>query len=356
MTRETKIGLLVGLAFIIVIGILLSDHINTTSDPMRAQLTGAYDNVADSVNAPGAAHQDRGSTAVIVPGHVEPPIPVQTQRDTRQPGSGATIVHIEPGSDPSQMRIPRNGTSAREPLAQNPPDDSNVQIIPPDNNSPANANEGNGAGDQVAAANPGNSAVPGNLDNASRKFNELLVPVKGGNDGPVGIHSNGPGAQPPSREARPTLPPGFREIKAEPNDSVSRLAARYLGTSNKATREAIIRANPSLQAEPHLVIVGKTYVIPPFGVAVNVPPGRDNPAAPQRPLVQRPQPAAPQPGVTYYTVKENDNLWKIAADQLGSGTRWTEIRDLNKDVLKGGDGLQLNMRLKLPPKQLAATN
>ena len=33
MTRETKIGLLVGLAFIIVIGILLSDHMTSTTQP-----------------------------------------------------------------------------------------------------------------------------------------------------------------------------------------------------------------------------------------------------------------------------------------------------------------------------------
>ena len=40
MTRETKIGLLVGLAFIIVIGILLSDHLTT-----RGELPAARDSV-----------------------------------------------------------------------------------------------------------------------------------------------------------------------------------------------------------------------------------------------------------------------------------------------------------------------
>ena len=42
MTRETKIGLLVGLAFIIVIGILLSDHINTSTEPPAAAWGAAY--------------------------------------------------------------------------------------------------------------------------------------------------------------------------------------------------------------------------------------------------------------------------------------------------------------------------
>ena len=35
MTRETKIGLLVGLAFIIVIGILLSDHLTSSTEPPK---------------------------------------------------------------------------------------------------------------------------------------------------------------------------------------------------------------------------------------------------------------------------------------------------------------------------------
>ena len=52
MTRETKIGLLVGLAFIIVIGILLSDHMTSTTQPPQAMLVDAAPNVRESVVAP----------------------------------------------------------------------------------------------------------------------------------------------------------------------------------------------------------------------------------------------------------------------------------------------------------------
>jgi nucleoid-associated protein YgaU len=348
MTRETKIGLLVGLAFIIVIGILLSDHINTTSDPARAQLTGAYDNVTNSVNAPGTERGNDRTTAVVVPNRVEPPIPVRTEREIPQPvrGGGATVVDIQPGGDPSQLRLTQNGGRVPEPQA---PTNDNVQISPPDNNA------GN---TEVTQSNPTNPNVAGRLQEEARKHNEELVPPGSGND-PVGIHgglgSNG-GTPAVSGAPRATLPAGFREVKAEQNDSVSRLAAKYLGTSNKATREAIIRANPSLAAEPHMVIAGKTYIIPPFAAAAAGQPVAPQPQQQQPPVAQRPQAPAPQPGVTYYTVKENDNLWRIAAEQLGSGARWTEIRDLNQDVLKGGEGLQLNMRLKLPAKTVASNN
>ena len=53
MTRETKIGLLVGLAFIIVIGILLSDHLTSTNEPQQAQLAQVAGNVRTGVTVPG---------------------------------------------------------------------------------------------------------------------------------------------------------------------------------------------------------------------------------------------------------------------------------------------------------------
>ena len=34
-----------------------------------------------------------------------------------------------------------------------------------------------------------------------------------------------------------------------------------------------------------------------------------------------------------YTVKSGDSLWKIAATQLGNGSRWKEIYELNKGII-----------------------
>lgn len=57
------------------------------------------------------------------------------------------------------------------------------------------------------------------------------------------------------------------------------------------------------------------------------------------------QNAAPQ----NYTVQHGDNLWNIAKENLGSGTRWTEIYDLNKSII--GDNPDLifsGTDLKMP--------
>ena len=69
MTRETKIGLLVGLAFIIVIGILLSDHFTTTTQPHQAALTTTIDDVLGSTRTLGPRRQN---SAPLEAPNVEP--------------------------------------------------------------------------------------------------------------------------------------------------------------------------------------------------------------------------------------------------------------------------------------------
>lgn len=49
-----------------------------------------------------------------------------------------------------------------------------------------------------------------------------------------------------------------------------------------------------------------------------------------------------------YVVREGDSLWKIAAEQLGDGDLYTEISELNSDILEDEDTLFVGMRLRLP--------
>ncbi len=52
-----------------------------------------------------------------------------------------------------------------------------------------------------------------------------------------------------------------------------------------------------------------------------------------------------------YVVREGDSLWKIAAEQLGEGSRYTEIAKLNGDILDDEDTLSIGMRLKMPARK-----
>jgi nucleoid-associated protein YgaU len=49
-----------------------------------------------------------------------------------------------------------------------------------------------------------------------------------------------------------------------------------------------------------------------------------------------------------YVVQEGDNLWRIAAEQLGDGNRYQEISKLNTDVLEDENTLVVGMNLRLP--------
>src|SRR5262245_10173644 len=101
MTRETKIGLLVGLAFIIVIGILLSDHLTSSTEPPPAPLAGAGSSVRSAVTTP-AGPGNPPITAVVTPPQVQP----QQQVLTRNELSNNSPVQIDVGGPRAQSNPP----------------------------------------------------------------------------------------------------------------------------------------------------------------------------------------------------------------------------------------------------------
>ena len=51
-----------------------------------------------------------------------------------------------------------------------------------------------------------------------------------------------------------------------------------------------------------------------------------------------------------YVVQEYDSLWQIAVEQLGSGARYTEIVELNADIINDEDTLAVGTRLNMPAR------
>jgi nucleoid-associated protein YgaU len=353
MTRETKIGLLVGLAFIIVIGILLSDHINSSTDPARADYTYTTRAVEQSVASPDARSQ--GVTTVVTPPAVIPQTPVPTNREPLPASNGgSSVVVFGPGADPASIARTR-----RTPVVEPQPNPGSVEIQPGGGNIEVATNDGA----NVTPPTAGDNAAPatGPLSPLVRQHGDVLVAIPA-SSGPARLNP-----QPASASGRPALPPGVRQVKAEEGDTVTKLAIKYMGGNSKANREAIIRANPNVGPDGRKMFAGQNYLIPaptvasasPAGGPVVVSSDQVQPPMPPRvvPIAPKAAPAEPLPaGMTLYTVRENESLWKIASEQLGGGARYTEIRDLNQDVLKGSDSVRVGMRLKLPPKALASSN
>jgi nucleoid-associated protein YgaU len=334
MTRETKIGLLVGLAFIIVIGILLSDHINTTTDPIRADARGIYDKVEQSVDAPESR---KGSTEIVMPPQSVIPhnaVPV-TPRSERHVDSN-NVIDVSPGKDPSTTELPPRRPQG--PVVVVAPADENPDVVTGVITNPTNG-----------SVFTGQDTTVNNLVTEAQKKDEQIVSPNGN---PVGI------SPAPVKPQITVVQSSGKQIKAEEGDNVSKLAGKYMGGNTRANREAIIKANPSMTPDGHLVFAGRTYIIPvPVAAPASAPVAIIPTPAPSKPapVAAAPKPAASESG-NYYTVKDNENLWKIAASQLGAGNRYTEIKELNADVLKGGDQVRTGMRLKLPNKSVASTN
>src|SRR5665213_1392804 len=303
MTRETKVGLLVGLAFIIVIGILLSDYNRLENQP--APLTTAADTLRN-----GAATPHNGSTQneiVPPPAAAAPSRPIPTREEVRE----ETRIAIGPA------------TGSPNATGDHPP----VRPVP---------------------VKPGNAVVYGNPGDSNGGAETELQRIARER----GVEITNVGPTDPAPRHPPTVN-GAVQYVAVPGDTLSKLAGRYLGANTKTNRDAIVAVNPTLKQNPNNVIVGRTYLIPAKGAA---PTPGENPAPPVHVAVAPPTGAPENGAMSWYTVKDNDSLWRIAAEQLGDGSAWIAIRDMNKDVLKGGDSVRKNMRLRLPPKSVATTN
>ena len=355
MTRETKIGLLVGLAFIIVIGILLSDHMTSSTDPPKAPLSVVGNNVRESVAtpaAPGVAAAPAPAAVASGQGAVAPNQTVPTGSELSQPPRVAppTVV-IGPGAAPAQAPV----VVQQGPLLQP------QQIQVPNTGGAALA-----TGSPVVIAMPQQASQP-QQPKASHPLQQL---ANQHGEEIVSVGENGSSAQPPAVGGAPRQQPvpmaPLREYKAQAGDSLSKLAGRFMGANTKANRDAIVRVNPTLQQNPDKIVEGRTYVLPPMPVAetasATANPTTPTPApAPVRNAPKETPAAKPvEPVATvaenfsWYTVKENENLWKIAAEQLGSGNAWTQIRDLNQDILKGEDQVRVNTKIRLPNRPVAS--
>lgn len=68
------------------------------------------------------------------------------------------------------------------------------------------------------------------------------------------------------------------------------------------------------------------------------------------PAAASPEPERPaeRPQAKTYTVKSGDCLWNIAKKQLGDGSRWKEIHDLNRDKISNPNLIHPGLVLVMP--------
>lgn len=295
MTRETKIGLLVGLAFIIVIGILLSDHFTTANQPHQAALTTTIDDVLGSTRTLGPHRQN---PAPLEAPNVEPRVPIIVQPDP----SLERREHVEVGAANSGHRII---DVTEQPAIPVSPDIAQI----PD--------------------------VRGNMTGQEENILAHTEPVVTATQPPVNPNTN------------TTAKENTKSYTAEAGDTLSKIAGKAMGANTKANRDAILKANPKLAENPSKINIGDTFNIP-----VQTAAASNNTKTEPKETVAKATSAATSNSVEY-VVKEGDYLHKIAREQCGGISFVSQIQEMNKDLLKGSDKLKIGMKLKLPPKQVA---
>ncbi|MFQ5490056.1 MAG: LysM peptidoglycan-binding domain-containing protein [Phycisphaerae bacterium] len=120
---------------------------------------------------------------------------------------------------------------------------------------------------------------------------------------------------PPKRSGK--VRPGTRTHTVQKGDTLAILAEIYYG-SQRLTN-LLLDANPGLNPKRMMV-----------GTVLNVPPAGSVTPAPAKPA----RSALPGAGRSY-TVTRGDSFYVIARDRLGDAKRWSELFELNKDLVKG---------------------
>ena len=134
------------------------------------------------------------------------------------------------------------------------------------------------------------------------------------------------------KPSKPALPKFYVVVEG---DNLAVIAKKFYGDEkgNKTINVTrIFQANRKLLESPDEICVGQKLIIPPLPASAPDKSKTDGRKGKQ------------------HIVREGDSLWKIAAEQLGDGSRYTEIAKLNADILDDEDTLSIGMRLKMPAR------
>jgi hypothetical protein len=121
---------------------------------------------------------------------------------------------------------------------------------------------------------------------------------------------------------------------AQPGETVSGLANDLLGKDSKTNRNAIINANPSLQADPDKLVAGNAYRIPSSAEARNArtAPAVSVPSTPNLPpAAKETAPSTPSSNLKY-TATSGDTVTKMAEAFLGSDAKTNQDSIINANA------------------------
>ena len=157
----------------------------------------------------------------------------------------------------------------------------------------------------------------------------------------------------PAKSAQPKI------YVVSEGDNLAEIAKKFYGAvegNKRINITRIFQANRQLLKSPDAIYVGQKLIIPALNLTQDQ--GENDQIFSSdlfekvksigRNLLADSPEAFKAEQSKQYVVQEGDSLWLIAAEQLGNGSRYTDISKLNADVLEDEDSLTVGMRLRLP--------
>ncbi len=379
MTKETKIGLLVGLAFIILFAIILSEKgaTNTATSPSALTLA---EGTSRGPAAPGAEPFD---------------------------GVGQLNVSSQPPAGSAQGRPNDRHTVMREEPAGRdiPAAGEEVLPLPSDvvNRLNLHAMETEVDVDEVEAAPAKPMSLSEALSAALAKSTAGATTPPAVNE-PKASEDRAAMARASSLETaavkspEPKKPDPRRTMRiiaahtVQPGESLSKIAARHYGRATPARITALFDANRKTLPSIDRVRAGDKLDIPALddmetiafepvrgfpaadvvasrgrhresGVRIPIPVGDANarPSPPARgalasvlPKPVAPKPAPAKPNFRWYQVRDKDTLSGIAKRELGNERRFLDIAKLNRDIIRNKNVIKPGLKIRIPLRTASA--
>jgi len=154
--------------------------------------------------------------------------------------------------------------------------------------------------------------------------------------------------------------PKFYVVSKDDSLGLLSIAKKFYGPeqgNKKINIDGIFEANKKLLKSPDEIFVGQKLTIPPPVTSETETKETKSTFADsilekvksigKKHLTTRPEKAKQS---VPYIVQEDDNLWRIAVQQLGEGSRYREISKLNANILKDENDLTVGMLLRMPSR------
>lgn len=355
MTRETKVGLLVGMGVILLIGIIISDHLSQVNDqrPAAESMTGFAERAQESINS-------------LVEPAPEPAATPMARRD------GSVLQRVQPVPTPREMERPRWEQTAQPPQAQ-PGMPELPRAYNVDQSRVTAREEASPMGQPMSAAtHPGRAAfVAGDVPTLTLSHETpertRLASAEGSPMAfdatamaPVTSEHTDAALAAATREAAAPQPSGTEFIHyVKEGETLYAIAEKFYGSGDywKSIAQynpGKVMANGQVRPNVRLVIpnlAGLAQLGPDF-----VPVGGDAPGRIRLAQGEAPSgPGAPVKAERTIEVEEGDTLTKLASEHLGSAGAWRKLLDANRGRLSRPEDLRAGMKLVLPTDETQAT-